>query len=426
MRIENLRLERHGDNLRAVATVTWEDFPRPAQEIYFETTQDFANRLWCNPHAFLVACIMPALHFGEKRVYIQGEICPELKNGLITAMNWMRFWWYTPEKKLVKIEAKTSSGTPLAGTPARAGVFFSGGIDALATVRANRLGYPPDHPGSIKDGLLVCGLEIQKREVFGYVLDSLSVPAKDAGLDLIPIFTNIRDVGPEKDDDFWGNFWLTEFMGAALSSVAHGVSKRLTKVSINSDYDIPNLIPLSSHPLVDPCYSSSDLIISHEGITLSRFDKTKLVAEWGLALKYLRVCNKTELYQAGRMNCGKCEKCVRTMLALEALGVLKKTSAFSVREVTEDLVMKAVYLSKSTVPLYGELISPLEEAGRHDLAHAVERKLASYFKNRRRQSLRQSIKEFDEKRLGGSLRRVQQLVSPRRIGRVCHKSPALR
>src|SRR4030042_4267611 len=107
MRIENLRLEKAGDRSRAVATILWEDCDRPVQEIYFETVEEFASSLSCNPHAFLVACIMPALHFGEKRIFMDAAICPELKNGLMTAIGWMHHWWHKPDKKLVQIEEKT-------------------------------------------------------------------------------------------------------------------------------------------------------------------------------------------------------------------------------------------------------------------------------------------------------------------------------
>ena len=416
MRIENIRLEKSGDRARVTATVLWEDCARPTQEIYFETVEKFADGLSCSPHAFLVACIMPAFYFGEERVSIEGEVCPELKDGLMTNLSFMRYWWYEPARRIVKIEARTRSGFPLTRTSERAGFFFSGGIDALATLRANRLNYPLEHPGSLKDGLLVCGLEIRDPKIFEYVLDSMSTLAEEADVTLIPIYTNIRSLGPEDNTEFWGKFWLDEFMGATFSAIAHAFSKRLTEVTINSCHDIPNLIPYSSHPLINPNYSSRDFRIRHEGITLSRFEKTKLVAGWDLALQHLRVCNKTELYQRGMLNCGKCEKCVRTMLALEASGVLEKTSAFPVREIHEELVMAAVQLAPNTFPLYGELIAPLQEKGRLDLVRAIEQKISEYHQSERRKNHRkvfiEPLLEYDRKHLGGSLRKLKRIVYP--------------
>lgn len=66
MKIENLKSEKNADLARVAATITWENCDRPTQEIYFETTEAFAQDLTCNPHAFLVACIMPAMRHGEK------------------------------------------------------------------------------------------------------------------------------------------------------------------------------------------------------------------------------------------------------------------------------------------------------------------------------------------------------------------------
>jgi hypothetical protein len=240
--------------------------------------------------------------------------------------------------------------------------------------------------------------------------------AEDAGLTLIPIHTNIRSLGPEDDREFWDEFWLKEFMGATFSAVAHAFAKRLTKVSINACHHIRDLVSYSSHPLIDMNYASRDLRIRYEGITMSRFEKTKLIAGWDLALQHLRVCNRTDLYQPGLLNCGKCEKCVRTMLALLALGVLEKTSVFPVREVNEELVMTAVQLTPDIFTLYGELMAPLEEKGRHDLVRAIKRKIAEYHQSERRKKQRmvfiEPILEYDRKHFGGSLRNLKRIVYP--------------
>jgi len=40
MRIENIRREQSGDRARGTATVLWEECGRPAQDIYFETSEE--------------------------------------------------------------------------------------------------------------------------------------------------------------------------------------------------------------------------------------------------------------------------------------------------------------------------------------------------------------------------------------------------
>jgi hypothetical protein len=135
----------------------------------------------------------------------------------------------------------------------------------------------------------VCGIEVQDPKAFVLVLDSISVLAEDAGITLVPLYTNITSLGPEDHKEFWGRFWIHEFMGAAFSSIAHAFSKRLTDFSINSSDDIPNLQPYSTHPLIDPNYSSSDLRIRHSGVALSRFEKTRLVAGWDIAFAKMQI-----------------------------------------------------------------------------------------------------------------------------------------
>lgn len=414
MRIENLRFEKQGNNLRAVATVTWEDCPRAAQELYFETEEEFVDSLSCDPHAFLVACIMPALHYGEERILVEGAICPELEEGLNTAMSWMRFWWYEPSKKLVKIESKTGSTLLRLRKQERAGCFFSGGIDSLATILTNRTNYPIEHPGSIKDGLLVCGLEVANPKAFHHVVSSVSLLARDADITLIPVYTNMRFLGPEDDLDFWGTFWVNEYMGAAFSAIAHAFSKRLTLAFLSSDHDISNIYPFSSHPLINPHYSSFNLRFELAITALSRFERCELVSKWDLALKHLRVCNKPEYYSSDKLNCGQCEKCIRTMLALQILGVLDKSSAFPVHTVTAEQIERCGPLEPNTFFFWSELMGPLRMQGQHDLLEAVEQKIVHYHQAAKRKHLRKSYIEpiinFDEKKFGGNIRKLKRVV----------------
>lgn len=414
MKIENLRSERKGNRARVAARVGWEDCDRPTQEVYFETEEEFAHGLSCNPNAFLSGCMVPALHHGEERISIDAEICPELRDGLITAMNWIRLWYYGAERRLVRIEAKTQSSLPTSRTPERAGFFFSGGIDSLATLRANRLNFPLGHPGSFKDALIIYGQNIEsdnRPETFEQAVTALSDVAKDAGITLIPVYTNIRYL----DED---RAFFSRFHGSILASAAHAFARRLTVVSISASDHISALLllnrqhikPHGSHPLLDPNYSSSDLRIRHDGITLSRLDKTKLVADWDVALQNIKVCQPN---WPGK-NCGRCEKCVRTMLALLAVGALDKTNAFTLDDISEDQVSK-IRTKKPTTRNdytveddYLELIAPLAERGRHDLVRAIEHLIA---RSRYREThLQAMIKRFDRRYLNSSLARFKRLI----------------
>ena len=67
-----------------------------------------------------------------------------------------------------------------------------------------------------------------------------------------------------------------------------------------------------------PLFSTHSLRIYSEGEGLSRMDKLKKVVKYTPSYKYLNVCLSSE------DNCGKCEKCVRTLLGIDALGELDR------------------------------------------------------------------------------------------------------
>jgi len=363
----------HGEKLvRVTATVNWEDCDRPDQEVYIETDEKFAKDISCNPHAFLVGCILPAMHFGEKRIFLDAEICPSLREGLESVMALMKEWSGGGYKPL-NIEAKTSSTVRHLNKHRRAGLFLSGGIDSLAALRVNKKNYPEQHPGLIKDCLLVHGFDIggvvergMKYHVFDRAKAALSGVANDANVKLIPVYTNIRHLCDERD------LWLDKFFGAVLASVAHAFDSRLNLVYIASSYDIPNLAPCGSHPLLDPEYSSYDLRIKHRDVALSRLEKLRIVADWDVAFQNFRVCLANV---EDRLNCGKCEKCVRTMTELVAIGALDKTRAFVENDVSPELLSSFDITIRHRASFYEEMLLPLKERGRDDLVKTIKNML---------------------------------------------------
>ena len=64
------------------------------------------------------------------------------------------------------------------------------------------------------------------------------------------------------------------------------------------------------------CFSTSHIKIIPEGNEYSRNDKIKFIADFPTARKNLHVCTSKEY------NCGVCSKCLRTLLAIDALNRL--------------------------------------------------------------------------------------------------------
>ena len=76
-----------------------------------------------------------------------------------------------------------------------------------------------------------------------------------------------------------------------------------------------------------------------------------------------------------RLNCGKCEKCVRTMAELVALGILDKTEAFIENDISADQLSTFNINIRHREPFYREMLPLLKERGRDDLVDTIYKML---------------------------------------------------
>lgn len=367
MKITRLHLTRDAQFVTAEATVAFEDNDRPATVVFFKTPLEHASGFFANPDAFLVGALLPALHLGERRISIDTPICPFLKEGLTVAMHILAHWTggqYRP----IAIETATRLQSE-ARTNRKTGLVISGGMDSLAALRRNHLNYCATHPAYVTECFFLHGFDIGgviarglKYHVYDRALNSLLQITQDAGVTLIPVYTNMRHLCDER------NFWLNSFFGAVLAAMGHTFARRINLLYIASSYSIPHLHPCGSHPLLDPEYSSHELRMRHRDYELERLEKIRIVSTWKVAFQNFRVClaNVPE-----RLNCGKCEKCVRTMTELIALGLLHQTTAFGQDDLRPEDLARFDITIRERPPFYRPLIPLLRQKGRDDLADTI-------------------------------------------------------
>lgn len=369
----------------AQATVEWEDARRAPQQIAYAVPLAFRADLAPRPEAFLLVGTLAAMRLGETRVAMDGGVCPQLHEGLQTAMEVLRAW--APRRRPVRLDVEQGCGHGTHQGRRHASALVSGGIDSLALVRANMLAYDADHPARIRTGFVYRGIWAPDRPGQGPIatrlqtaVEALEPAARDAGVTLIPIYANFRQL-----TDWDVAFWQYEFQAAALASVAQLFSDRVHTMSIGGTWDLANLPPWGSHPLLDSNFGTHDVAVRHEQARLSRMEKARVVAGWPAGLAALRVCNTAPEAQ---LNCGRCEKCVRTLLTLTALGVLSQADTFAADAVVPDDVVRVRLPYRAVEPDYVDIREELRSAGEWALADAVTRCLTVSRVWRRLQPLR--------------------------------------
>ncbi|TIS55771.1 hypothetical protein [Mesorhizobium sp.] len=340
----------------ARAEVRWEEAGRDTQEISVQ-----GHDLYADPNAFLILCFLPAWHAGERRIVIEGGgICPVLRANLAAASQTLTRWHRLADPP--RIEASTETRWPGEGV----GLFVSGGIDSLASLRSNLQAIPRSHPEAVSAAILVGGNTSERK--FMRLREVHEILAHEAGVQAVVLRTNAQSLHNNNM-----SFYINIYHGAFLAGLAHFVGGRLRKVKISATFDAANLEPWGSHPLLDPFYSSAHMAIEHHGLEMSRLAKTAIVADWPVALDHVKVCGSLE--SVGE-NCGRCEKCLRTMLALIALGKLNTTAAFPQRDLRAEDLTNLKIDNAYQASCYRDLLLPLRDRGRSDLAAVLERKLA--------------------------------------------------
>ena len=151
------------------------------------------------------------------------------------------------------------------------------------------------------------------------VVHNITQAASKLGKTLVQVETNLRDFTDKYVP--WG---LCH--GSSLAAVALLLSGTFSKVFIPSSHSYRWLVPWGSHPLVDPLWrSTEELEMVHDGCETIRVNKVAEIAKNAVAMSCLRVCWEN---RDGAYNCGKCEKCLRTMINLLVIGALGKCKTF--------------------------------------------------------------------------------------------------
>ncbi len=321
--------------------------------------------------SFLCFAILPAMVAGEDIDLNDFSISKRLFSQ-INKIQKMYLDWF-PHLNLHKIKVKKYKLVDQERSKTKKiASLFTGGVDSFDTILQNRRSREKDKINSI---LYVFGFDVhfKDKELEGKVKKYLDNVAESLSLETIYLRTNLRK--------FTEKVILWDYVLAAVfASVTHLFEGYIDKLYIPSTTDNKHLFPDGSHPKLDPLFSTKGLKIIHYGSERSRIEKiVKNITTSEVALNNLRVC---WLNYGGKVNCSVCEKCVRTMIGLEVVGVLDKTKTFD-KGLTDDQLSN-LRINKPTLRhFYAEL---LEEAKKPK--NKVSKKII--------ESLESALKKFDK------------------------------
>lgn len=373
MRIE-LQPPRGDGGLEFVSgLVVWEDSVAEPREVYAGAPAGTFERP-ATAHWLLLSIANVAVRRGERRIAIEGEVDPVVLRGLEYVQTQLQTW-YGDRRILIDAPSSAPAATP---HHARTAVFLSGGVDSIACLLRNRNDFPREHPWSIDDAVVVdwvgpaaaSDLRGTLSAQHTRVLSLLQPIADEFSLTLLPVVTNVRRV--DRNDFHYD--WMFRDHGAHLSGVAHLLDGRVARALIASTYDLRTLAPWGSHPLLDQWYGSSTVQIVHDSPDWSRLEKLRLLARRSTMPALLHVCSFW--FQRGEgetLNCGRCEKCLRTLVGLEAVGVATETlTGFERTDLVAGVAMLDHFQDEYERACWKELAEPLRDQGRRVLAAAVD------------------------------------------------------
>jgi hypothetical protein len=253
----------------------------------------------------LLSFCLPIAMAAGTRLVIEDEVDERLMRSQARIQEILSFW--QPSKL-----SRVSVDAPIVTRQPRPNIssFFSGGVDSTYTALQHRSELTQlvfVHGFDTRADQAVLRAEISQR--LGRAADSL-------GISLVEISTTVRDLS----DRF--NRWVL-YHGSALAGIAHMLDTGVCLFP--AAYTYADSFQGGSHPLLDPLWSSGAVHVEHDGGNVSRVEKITAIVRDDRALGWLRVCyeNPDQTY-----NCGSCEKCVRTMLSLHALGALEQAPTF--------------------------------------------------------------------------------------------------
>ncbi|MFM7182679.1 MAG: hypothetical protein ACKO2G_14605 [Verrucomicrobiales bacterium] len=303
--------------------------------------------------------LLPSMTIGA-RLELEAPLDPALWENLEVLREIFRTWY--PDKFERSGSVVATAAMRREWHSYRRGIFFSGGVDSTYSVLRHR--------APISELVFVVGFDIAhgNNELAKGVTSSLRDAAKRFDLPMMEILTDLRDFSDRHVH------WGSHYCGAAMAGVAHLLAASFGEMIVPGSVTWKDSGAFGTHPFIDERWSSPWLRIHHDSCDMDRLEKIRTIVENVDALRHLRVCwrNPDNSY-----NCCHCEKCLRAIANLRALGALEHATTFP--RLPEIAELRSLEIDHElVVPFIEQTIHEARLAGDEELAEALDLAIASH------------------------------------------------
>lgn len=287
---------------------------------------------------------------------VSPEFLETLQEYALISGTWMADW----RKPRIDIPVEIPSDGLPDGRGAAA--FFSGGVDSFHTLVALQ--------GQINDAVFLTGFDIEPAMTAHSRLADQAIHAAACkfGIGVTRVETNVRALRHYPDD------WV--YMGGAvLAGTALLLRGLYRRVHVASDSTWKGCVAAHEHPVLHNLWRLPGFGLHCTMVSVPRVERVRRIGTaTPAALAHLRVC--WEMLPS-HLNCGTCEKCQRTLFALEAFGFRHLASKAFASPDLDWVMISALGPDSMRRPYWQEIADAARESGRNDIAGPLDAMLKS-------------------------------------------------
>ena len=332
-------------NGQITAKATIESHNQICFGLWYRLSSQYRDMLTETADPFVVAMIFFAMQRSSD-LFVHGDVSSSLLGNLEEFQSAWSCW--LPDKYTrIEFEADNELSEVKGNESDKAVTVFSGGMDSCFTAWRHSRGTSGRSRHNLQAALMVHGFDIdlEDSETFIRAAGKSKKILESLGIKLITIETNFKDLVGDWED--------AHAAGLASSLMMLQKDFKIGLIPGGPPYDnISISSPWGSNPITDRLLSSDSFEIIHDGAGFTRAEKICEIADWPEAMQHMRVCWQGDMKDR---NCGRCEKCIRTILNFKALG-LEVPGCFE-QDITDGQIASVNGLGKQHLFEYVRILS---------------------------------------------------------------------